>query len=441
MRTGHGRFSITRSPAEKTRPPIKPNSEAAARPKMFSIQHPSILAHLGQLTYGLQPVLLMTDGVFSLLMKATKEAILTARLNQQIKVYLVPDGSKAGFSLGFITAFFDDHDEPLVLFTPLYVGDDLLTDLTAVLSQETFDLYFFDEHDREMMGVHARLRDAERFRSTLAKAHFKEFDPKELGVTLGAMGDWFGERGAGDDDRAFIVGFESTLYPDDLMVIDARPAAYDFQGAEGHLAATSLERDEPGAYQERDLVRLLRRSFPGEAIFLNPIRTDTGTELADIVCLADEVLLLVQAKDSPNTEASLRRSLDRKRAVIRAHIDKGARQMRGALSYVKGRNELSFSTSSGTHALNIKGRLICGVVVVREMFDDDYTACSAPVLAVANDCRVPCVLLDYAAAHTMTLYLGSPPRLLNGLCQLFETALEHGEYPKPRFLGQPNTSR
>ena len=407
---------------------------------MFSIQHPSILAHLGQLAYGLQPVFLRSEGVFTLLIKATKEAILTARLNQQIKVYLVPNTSAAGFSLGFISAFFDDQDEPLVLFTPLYVGDDLLTDLTEVLGQESFDLYFFDEHDREMMGVRARLQDVGRFREALRQTRFQQFSLNEVGGTLKAMGDWFGLRVAADDDRAFAVDFETNLYPDDLVIIDARPTAYDFQGAEGRPALTSLERGEPGAFQERDLVRLLRRSFPGESIFLNPMSTDTGTELADIICLTNDVLLLVQAKDSPNTEASLRRSLDRKRAVIRAHIEKGARQLRGVLSYVTGRDELSLSTSSGTHALDIKGRLVCGLVIVREMFDDVYTACSAPVLAVANDCGVPCVLLDYAATHMLTLHLGSPTQLLNGLCQLFENALKHGEYPKPRFLGQPNTA-
>jgi acetyl esterase/lipase len=45
-----------------------------------------------------------------------KEAILTARLNRQIKVYLIPDVHTPGRANGFITAFFDDHDEPMVVF-------------------------------------------------------------------------------------------------------------------------------------------------------------------------------------------------------------------------------------------------------------------------------------------------------------------------------------
>jgi hypothetical protein len=76
-------------------------------------------------------------------------------------------------------------------------------------------------------------------------------------------------------------------------------------------------------------------------------------------------------------------------------------------------------------------------VVVREMFDDDYKACSAPVLAVAEECRVPCVLLDYSALHIMALHLPSPRRLINGFDHLFDVALDIGEFPKPRFLGAP----
>ena len=407
---------------------------------MFSIQHPSILSHLGQLPYGLQPVFLTTEDTFSLILKATKEAILTARLNKQVMVYLIPDINAFDFSLGFITAFFDDQDEPIVLFTPLYAADAMLTDLTAVLSQKAFDLYFFDEHDREMMGVCALVQNVDRFKQIIGGTKFHGFDQSQVSETLKSMGKWFAQRAAADDENAFIVQFESAIYPDDLMIIDARPTAYDFQGSKGHPAVTSLERGEPGAYQERDLVRLLRRSFPGDSVFLNPMRADNGTELADVVCLTKDILLIVQAKDSPNTEASLRRSMVRKRAVIRAHIEKGAKQLRGVLAYVRARDEIAISTTSGMRTLDIKGHLICGLLIVREMFDDDYTVCSTPVLTVAKECRTPCVLLDYAGIHMMTMYLSSPDRLLNGLCQLFELALENGEYSKPRFLGQPNTA-
>lgn len=406
---------------------------------MFSIQYPSILSNLSQLAYGYQPVQLLKERLFSLLVKTPKEAILTARLNQQIKIYLIPDERVVSGSFGFITAFFDDHDEPLVIYTPLYAGDALLTDLTAALTQTSFDLYFFDEHDREMMGVHAHVQNVEHFRKVLDVTRFPSFCQSEVAPTLKAMEDWFGRRTPDDDNRAFIIEFESPLYPDNLIIIDARPEAYDYRGSNGNVAVTSLERNEPGPFQERDIVSLFQRAFPGDSIFLNPFRTDTGTELADILIHNDEVIVLVQAKDSPNNKATIRRNIDRKRTVIRAHIEKGARQLRGALSYVTNHDVLHIKNSNGAYALAVNGRVICGVVIVREMFDDDYGPSSAPVLNVARACKLPCVLMDYAALHVMTLHLRDPALLLGAFFQLFEVALEKGEYPKPRFLGSPTS--
>jgi len=403
---------------------------------MFSLDHPEILTHLGKLIYGFQPVQ-FPDGRYCLIIKAGKEFILTARLNEGFKIYLVPDMATSGRSLGFMTAFFDDADEPLVLFTPLYAADDMLRDLAGALSQDSFDLYFFDEHDRELMGTRAAVRDVARFRLAMAETRFPTLDMDDLAATYEAMGGWFGLRDADDEDQAFAVELGDRLYSDDMMIIDARDEAYDFQGSDGLVMVTSLERDEPGAFQERDIVALLRRAFPGEAVFLNPVREDSGKELTDVLVVTDDVVLLVQAKDSPNTEASLRRSIDRKRAVIRSHIDKGAKQLRGALTYVLERDSIVLRTPNGPRTVEVADRAVVGLVVVREMFDDDYKACSAPVLEVAAICEQPCLLLDYAALHLMALRLPSPARLINGLYQMFAAATEHGEFPKPRFSGAP----
>ena len=404
---------------------------------MISIEHPSIQEAVANLGYGLLPVHFTCTDKFALIVKAPKEAILTARLNQSMKLYLVPDGSRESYLRGIITAFFDDHDEPLVLFTPMYFGDQLQHDLAGALSQDIFEVFFFDEHHREMMGVRVRMQNAARIRAALQRELFSDLDLDRIGKDLEAMGDWFGRRSSSDDEAACHLQFEERLYPDDLVVIDASPEAYGFHGAKGSPAITSLERQEPGGFQERDIVGLLRRAFPANTIFLNPIRLDSGKEFADILCLTDEVMLVVQAKDSPNTEATLRRDIDRKRAVIRAHIGKAAQQLRGALSFAKGLDELKVSTTGVDHSLKIQGRATCGLVVVRELFDDDYRGCSSPVLAVSTECALPCVLADFSALHMMTMHLKSPVRLMNGLLQVFKVGIENGEFPKPRFLGPP----
>ncbi|MBK8161802.1 MAG: hypothetical protein IPK65_01215 [Gammaproteobacteria bacterium] len=406
---------------------------------MITIEHPSIRKSVADLGYGLLPVFFRETEKYALIVKAPKEAILTARINQEMSLYLVPDGSRRSHSLGIITAFYDDHDEPLVLFTPMYSGNQLQIDIGRVLNQDAFEVFFFDENHREMMGVRVRVNDSAKVRAKLEQQDFNDLVLDQVGNDLEAMRAWFGMRSTSDDDAAFVLRFEDRLYPDDLVFIDANPNAYDFHGAEGSPAYTSLERREPGGFQERDIVGLLKRSFPASSIYLNPIRLDSGKEYADILCLTDEIMLVVQGKDSPNTEASLRRSIERKRSVIRAHIGKASQQLRGALSFAKGLgpNALKVGTSDSEHSLNIHGRLTCGLVVVRELLDDDYRACSTPVLNISIECELPCVLTDYSALHMMTMHLTSPARLMSGFLQLFDVGVENGEFPKPRFLGPP----
>jgi len=250
---------------------------------MLSSKFPSIINHLRQLGYGLQPVQVPPDGHFILIIKMHKEAILTARLNQQIKLYLVPDTSKQGKSLGLITAFFDDHNEPITLTAPLFSGDAMLHDLAILLGQEAFDLYFFDEHDRELTGVRVQNADAARLREAMGNTRFPVLDLDRVPAIWDALSGWFVLRDAGDDERAFVIELGERLYPDAFVTIDSREKASSFHGADARAAVTSLEREAPGPFQERDIAALLHRAFPAEAIFLNPIREDSRTEFADVL--------------------------------------------------------------------------------------------------------------------------------------------------------------
>lgn len=83
--------------------------------------------------------------------------------------------------------------------------------------------------------------------------HFSTLDMDEVASTYEAMKTWFGLRTAQDDARAFTIQFGDTLYPDDFLFIDARDESYDFQGANDTPSVTCLEREEPGAFQERVL--------------------------------------------------------------------------------------------------------------------------------------------------------------------------------------------
>ena len=400
---------------------------------MISIRYPSVLETVRQLPYGLCPVWLQREGRFSLMIKAPKEAILTAQLRQEIKIYLVPDVAKLGHAHGLMTCFFDDHDEPLFLASPLFSGDAMLEDVRCLLSQGEFDIHMFDGNDRELLASRASIDDVEQLRGAFSRTLFSPYRRDEIPGLLNAMTTWFGQRLPADDAESFSVRLTEDLMPADMAIIDVSGGVYDFSDIGQKLVIDSLERPDPGPLQERDIAALLRSIFGHEAVLLNPLRADTGNELADVVVATHDLLLLIQAKDSPNTEAALNRPLARKRTTIRSHIDKGARQLQGALQFVRSRGA---KIRRGTEAVHFEAgtRALLGAVIVRELFEDEYRACSEPVLKVRDQTQTPCILLDYAGFLAMAKNLSTPVDLIAGFERMHAVAVEHGQFPKPRFL-------
>lgn len=217
-----------------------------------------------------------------------------------------------------------------------------------------------------------------------------------------------------------------------------RAAAYQFQDAHRHVALSQLVREDPGPPQERDIAVMLGRAFPAECIYLNPFRADTNRELTDVLVVTDSVMLFIEAKDSPNTEASLNRPMTRKRLAIQNQIGKATKQLGGGLAYARDNDGVTISTAEGSKTLPVAGRQLLGLVVIREMFDHDQEACSAPVLALKDTVQLPIMLIDYAGLHVISLNLRTPTRFINALHDLFDFALKHGQFPKSVWNGPPS---
>lgn len=405
---------------------------------MLSINHPLILQHLKDFNYGLLPVYLNSQDKFILIIKVSKEAILTARVNNEFKIYLFNDDFGGKSYAGLITAFFDDHDEPLILATPLFAEDEMLSDIIHLFTQDKFELYFFDEHSRELMGVNALNRDCDRFCSDIEKATFSKCNRAEILTIMNCLNQRFSARDFDDDAQAYTISLGDRLYPDDLFVIDARGEAYCNSNAQESVVFTSLEREkDPGIMQERDIAKMMNRVFDAEGIYLNPFRVDTGKELTDILVVTDNNMLFIQAKDSPNTEGILRRSIERKRTTTRSHIHKASNQLSGALTYACDNNSITIRAPGVPITIPISGRQLVGLIVVRELFDGDYKECSAPVLKVVRSLELPAVLLDYAGLHIMTQNLRNPALFINGLFNMLDVAIDHDKFPKPAWSGPP----
>ncbi len=403
---------------------------------MLSVRYPDLFAATKRFRYGLMPIRL-PDGTVSLVIKTSKEAILAARIKGGFRIYLLSDVDGATSHLGLITAFFDDHDEPITMTTALFDGDDLTIDISALLVQPAFDVYFIDEHDRELLSARVSNLGASRFADAVRSASFPEYDEDGLERLMGRLNDLFSIRVAADDEAALELRIVEFLAPEDLAILDVRPTATAFQSASRGPSIATLVRDDPGPPQERDIAVMFGRIFPADAIYLNPFRADTGKELCDVLIVTGREMLFVEAKDSPNTEVSLARTLDRKRQTIQNQIEKATKQLSGALLYASSNDGVVIRSDAGPVTLSLEGRQPLGLVVVREMFDDTQFENSVPILAAVEAIKVPLMLIDYPGLHMTTQNLGTPYRFIGALHDIFDMALEHGRFPRSTWSGPP----
>ena len=398
---------------------------------MLSVLHPEVLSYFRDFNYGLMPIFITKENKFCLIVKATKEMILTAKINNQFKVYHIKDSMGDGFCLGLISAFFDDHDEPLTMTTPLFSGDEMLSYILSVFSQPEFEIYFFDENNYELLGVKGKNSEYLRFGKEISAALLSKHDPHTTLKHWEKMGAEFGRRTQNDDLTAFTIDCSERLYPDDIMIMDLRDKFYGYNDHEKNIATSSLERDgNPGPMQEKDIARFLLRVFDKKCLYLNPQRADTGKELVDVMVVTDKIIFFVQAKDSPNTKEMLQRDIKRKRITIRKHVQKASSQVKGALSYARESGGVTIITSNGTESISLDGKKLIGLIVVKELFDDDYKECSTPILKVVGDLGLPVGLFSYSQLNVLTQRLGTPALFIDGLHRALVVALEHKQFPK-----------
>jgi hypothetical protein len=271
------------------------------------------------------------EGKYCLIIKASKETILTAKINKGFLFYVAPINIQSKPSVAIVTAFFDDHDDPLTITTPL-VSDDVGTlDFMELLKQDTFEVFFLDENNRELLSYKAQGDlPALRQRIVAADLYGAEIVPE----MLDSAQHWFSHRTAEDDGQAFAIRFVENLFSDDFVTVDVGIERHSFVGTKS-FSTNSLERGEPGAFQEMDIVFLLQRVYPSEQIYLNPIKDVDGKEFVDILVVGNEAIFLIQAKDSPNTKQMLRNTVSRKRRKSLSQMKEAGNQLVGAISFAK----------------------------------------------------------------------------------------------------------
>lgn len=399
---------------------------------MLTLLHPYILPMIQGYPGGLLP-LRVSNGTFKLVIKAPKEVLLAARMNRGFKIYVVPIALGAVRTCGLISAFFDDADQPLILQTPLFEAEDVRDLVTALLMPE-LDVHMFDEHGRELLGYHAKLDQVSQTRDLLLATAdvLPPFSMDAARNVLDQMPRWFSLRGPDDDTAAITFKFCEALVPDDLFIQDMRPENHSFQGS-APFSSTTLVREEPGVFQERDIALLLQRIFAPSEIYLNPRRTTDDEEIADLIVASATHVIFIQAKDSPNTEKVLQNTLDRKRATALKSLRKAVGQLRGAFRYSRSGSPMRIMVDGAEVGLPLDGRSLRGLVVVKELFSPDYSDYTPPLLQVSEEAGVPSVPLDYPELHMYTAHLRDEHSFVGALDRVYAAGRNSGTFPRLRF--------
>ncbi|MCY1165773.1 hypothetical protein D9M73_56840 [compost metagenome] len=397
----------------------------------LTLNHPEVLPHLKGWGGGLWAA--KVESKWCLLIKVSKEMILTAKVNEGFDFYLAPIAVDGVQSYCLMTVFFDDDDEPLVIRTPLIKDDECTENLFQLLASDEIEVFFFDEHDRELLSWSVT-GDLGGMREKLMGVQY--FPMEQHREMLGQAGMWFGLRSSGDDDAAYPMRLVNDLFPGDFFILDARPDMHAFHGAK-KFSFTSLEREEPGAYQELDIVLLLRRVFPELGIYLNPIKEVDGLEFVDILVVGEFNAYLIQAKDSPNTQKILQNTVQRKRTRSIAQVKEAAKQLQGAISFFKENPKLRFKKDGEPYLVDLTGKSVVGIIVIKEIFNDTMKEYSRIVFDLMSKTKKNVVVFDYPELSMMTLHCPTEGLFLGAVMQILDAAYEHGELPRLRYSGKP----
>lgn len=394
----------------------------------LSIMNPDSLHHVARLAKGLWIV--GDTGKPILVIKTGKEIILTARENREFKLYLAPCEIGGHGGLTLLSAFFDDPVSPLLITTPLVLAD-VLTEALKILPNE-FDICFFDEHNRELLSCKAYAK-LEQFRAQLAASPL--LGEEHVGEMLDQGDAWFAASTVEDDMKATSVILGEDLFPSNYQITDM--TRQGFQGSPG-FTTSQLERPEPGALQEVDIIYLLQRAYAAQRIIHGPLKVTDSEELVDVLILGDEVNVLLQAKDSPNTATTLGTKLERKRRKAISQLTEGLSQLRGALSTIRREGNPKLKLVSGEKIdIDLSAKPLVGVVIVRELFKDCYDEYGAQIFEFMDRYRIPALVFDYSELEVMTRHCPSEQALLSAFYQVFECARDQRIYPRLMFPNRP----
>lgn len=399
---------------------------------MLSITHPVVMQDVHDLPGGLFPAVFKNDPLPRLIVKASKELILSAKVRKGFSIHLIPYDVENVKSVGFLGTFYDDRQHPLVVGGAL-IKELLGNEFAKVFLSSEVNVHFFDELSREVLGYRAKFRSSLLHRELLENAEIPSIIGLNQSAILNSLSDWFSRSGKKEDDEAIKVELIEPLFPEEFIFADLRDENHAYHGSPPATHFT-LEREEPGTFQEQEIISLLQRTFLPEEIYYSPKRFYDREEVADIMVVTKENVFIVQAKDSPNLEKTINTAIDRKRSTSIKALKKGAAQVKGAVTYLRRKKPAVFLMGDNEVEVDLEGKGLYGLVVMKELFGDTYDEYSSVLLDLYRQNQVPTITLSYTELHQYTRFLHGDEAFLEAFMKVFNWGLKTGSFPRLRVM-------
>lgn len=399
---------------------------------MLSITHPVVMEYVHELPGGLLPVVFLDDPLPRLVVKASKELILSAKLRRGFSIHLVPYDVGGVESVGFIAAFYDDERHPLIIGGAL--AQELLGyEFCQVFMAEEVNVHFFDELSREVVGYKSRFTSSAAHKAMLQRVEIPSAIGLNQSAILNYLTEWFRLAGLSVDEQAVTVEFEEPLYPENIIFADMRDENHHYHGSPP-VSHFTLEREEPGTFQEQEIIALLHRTFESGEIYHSPRRYYDREEVADILVVTPKNLFIVQAKDSPNLERVVNQTIERKKSTALKALKKGAAQLKGAALYLGRKKPAVFLIGDREVEVDLERRGVYGLVVMKELFEDSYDEYTPILLDVYKSKGVPAIALSYGELNQYTKFLKGDEAFIGALMKVFNWGLHTGMFPRLRVM-------
>lgn len=402
---------------------------------MLTITHPHIVKFIKQSFFGglLAIPEVVIDGMPVLIIKVSKEFILTAKIYKELRIFLVPVSVSGVSGLGLVTAVFDDPIYPLSIHTPI-VDEEVGRDLIDILKYPKINVSFFDELGRECFISTAKISVSSKNLKFINNVSLSRVPEDAIHNLVMQVNNSFCSLENKLECDTIKVYLENKLVDDSEIVnIDLVEEHNTFIGSAG-FHFSPVVREEPGQYQEQDIVQCLSYVFNSDEIIINPLRDYDNEEICDILVLTEKFVLIIQAKDSPNIESVINSSIEKKRKKTIKLIKKAASQVSGAIGYYDREDDFfDYVIGSQKVRVNKENKVVKSLIIVKELFYDETHDFSKIVLSKPRCFKSDCLLISYTDFYEFCFKFRDKNVFLNAIDNVMFEFKKQGFYDKVYF--------